>query len=491
MKGSNIPLNGFQNQPAGLTGALNGLPRQGVELTGVNQAIELRLDPSFAMENWISEAQPDIVLIELHWYIHTHGAREAARLAKQATKGVPVLLGGLTASSFPEEILRTWPDVDMVLAGEAELPLAELGSQLLQKGLEPDLIPNLWRRQGKKIVGPRERWVASSLAELDHVDMSWLQHVEEFERSDFRYRNRWLLVGRGCPKSCFFCGGSKPGLASVWGRNCVTVRSPSEVARDVVRLARSGVEAVHLTHDLLSLGKEYWEPFFGRVARIGISVGLGNESWGPLPDEEFLDAWVSTFDVSKSYIALSPTSAWSGLRSFASRGKEDECLLETLEKLARRRFPLHIFFLLNIPGETAITVQKTIDMAWAVMNSYPPELLRLETQAARIDPSSPAALGMTKKFRFVPPSLTDYLAVSSGGSVPSLIWPEEKDSIGKRYRRQDAIGTPFCITIDHQSLEDDTVTGGLSPYRSHFNPGPHAPAYSYPSRNRPLARTNP
>ena len=35
---------------------------------------------------------------------------------------------------------------------------------------------------------------------------------------------------------------------------------------------------------------------------------------------------------------------------------------------------------------------------------------------------------------------------------------EEKDSIGKRYRRQDAIGTPYCITVDHQSLEDQTVT---------------------------------
>jgi glycyl-tRNA synthetase len=35
---------------------------------------------------------------------------------------------------------------------------------------------------------------------------------------------------------------------------------------------------------------------------------------------------------------------------------------------------------------------------------------------------------------------------------------EEKDAIGKRYRRQDAIGTPYCITIDHQSLEDNTVT---------------------------------
>ena len=35
---------------------------------------------------------------------------------------------------------------------------------------------------------------------------------------------------------------------------------------------------------------------------------------------------------------------------------------------------------------------------------------------------------------------------------------DEKDSIGKRYRRQDAIGTPFCITVDHQTMEDNTVT---------------------------------
>ena len=35
---------------------------------------------------------------------------------------------------------------------------------------------------------------------------------------------------------------------------------------------------------------------------------------------------------------------------------------------------------------------------------------------------------------------------------------EEKDSIGKRYRRQDAIGTPFCVTVDHDSLNDNCVT---------------------------------
>ena len=35
---------------------------------------------------------------------------------------------------------------------------------------------------------------------------------------------------------------------------------------------------------------------------------------------------------------------------------------------------------------------------------------------------------------------------------------DETGSIGKRYRRQDAIGTPFCITIDNDTLEKGTVT---------------------------------
>ena len=35
---------------------------------------------------------------------------------------------------------------------------------------------------------------------------------------------------------------------------------------------------------------------------------------------------------------------------------------------------------------------------------------------------------------------------------------DEKDSIGKRYRRQDAIGTPYCVTVDHETLQDNCVT---------------------------------
>jgi glycyl-tRNA synthetase len=41
--------------------------------------------------------------------------------------------------------------------------------------------------------------------------------------------------------------------------------------------------------------------------------------------------------------------------------------------------------------------------------------------------------------------------------VGNVMW-DDNGNIGKRYRRQDEIGTPYCVTIDFQTLEDDTVT---------------------------------
>jgi len=42
-------------------------------------------------------------------------------------------------------------------------------------------------------------------------------------------------------------------------------------------------------------------------------------------------------------------------------------------------------------------------------------------------------------------------------TIPNVVW-DDNGNIGKRYRRQDEIGTPSCVTIDFDTLEDDTVT---------------------------------
>ena len=47
---------------------------------------------------------------------------------------------------------------------------------------------------------------------------------------------------------------------------------------------------------------------------------------------------------------------------------------------------------------------------------------------------------------------------SKFSGMGSMILFDDNGNIGKRYRRQDEIGTPFCVTIDFQTLDDDTVT---------------------------------
>ena len=73
---------------------------------------------------------------------------------------------------------------------------------------------------------------------------------------------------------------------------------------------------------------------------------------------------------------------------------------------------------------------------------------------AKIAPNKLAILPLTKKDGL--PELAKELMDECKKSFHCFY--EEKDAIGKRYRRQDAIGTPFCVTIDHQTKEDGTVT---------------------------------
>ena len=73
---------------------------------------------------------------------------------------------------------------------------------------------------------------------------------------------------------------------------------------------------------------------------------------------------------------------------------------------------------------------------------------------AKIAPTKLAILPLTKKDGL--PEIAKQLMDDCKSNF--MCFYEEKDAIGKRYRRMDAIGTPFCITIDHQTKEDNTVT---------------------------------
>ena len=86
----------------------------------------------------------------------------------------------------------------------------------------------------------------------------------------------------------------------------------------------------------------------------------------------------------------------------------------------------------------------------------------LEDGSTRIVLRLPSVLAPTKA-AVLPLVKKDGLPEISRKIVDELKWDfnvayDEKDAVGRRYRRQDALGTPFCITVDHQTIEDETVT---------------------------------
>ncbi|MEJ2114184.1 MAG: glycine--tRNA ligase [Flavobacteriaceae bacterium] len=86
----------------------------------------------------------------------------------------------------------------------------------------------------------------------------------------------------------------------------------------------------------------------------------------------------------------------------------------------------------------------------------------LDNNTTRTVLKLPAVLAPTKA-AILPLVKKDGLPEIARNIVEELKWDfnvvyDEKDAVGRRYRRQDANGTPFCITVDHDTLEDNTVT---------------------------------
>ncbi|OLY93741.1 glycyl-tRNA synthetase [Cnuella takakiae] len=111
--------------------------------------------------------------------------------------------------------------------------------------------------------------------------------------------------------------------------------------------------------------------------------------------------------------------------------------------------------------ETSIGVDRTVMMV--LSQAYEEQDLSTEERQdsrvvlklpAKLAPIKLAVLPLVKKDGL--PDIARELMNGCKGSFRCFY--EEKDTIGKRYRRMDAIGTPFCVTIDHQTKEDGTVT---------------------------------
>ena len=75
-----------------------------------------------------------------------------------------------------------------------------------------------------------------------------------------------------------------------------------------------------------------------------------------------------------------------------------------------------------------------------------------------IAPVKVAILPLSRNERLVPTAREVYDLVRNSGAINGFVQYDDTQSIGRRYRRQDEIGTPLCVTVDFDTLDDSAVT---------------------------------
>ncbi len=357
----------FEMYPVGFLTIAAYLRDRGRSVRIVNLALRMMEDRRFDVRRFLGEVRPKAAGVDLHWLPHAQGALEVARLVKEAHPAVPVVMGGLSATYFHEELIRS-PQVDYVLRGDSTEPPLHALLTALDAGAPLAEVPNLtWKRGGEVVVNPHS-YVPPTLDEVDLRPELLLEMALRYRdvTGVLPYRRWWarpmamVLPLKGCAYACTTCGASRSACRRLMGRQKPVFRSPASVAANVARMAAVTRGAIYLPGDLLQGGRAYAAEVVDRLGASGVRNELVFEFFDLPPFEhvEHLDRAVPTW----SY-EISPESHDHEVR----RAQEGEPGYgnEELEAFLARTLALRcqradVFFMIGLPKQTYRSVMETV-----------------------------------------------------------------------------------------------------------------------------------
>jgi B12-binding domain/radical SAM domain protein len=363
--------------PIGFTTMAEYLERHGHRVSIVNLAVRMLRDPEFDAEKLLASLDPLAFGLDLHWLPHAHGALEVARLIKQFHPETPVIVGGISASYYHEELI-TYPQIDYVLRGDStEEPLRQLieAIELGAKSRELRRIPNLtW----KDVHGrPHSNGLTYIPTDLDDilVDYSFVVKAVARERNllDYLPFAKWTkypitaaLTCRGCTRNCAICGGSAYASKRIFGRSQPAYRGPEVVAADLRRISRFSRGPVFVLGDIRQAGMDYARRFLKAVQGFDEQVII--EFFQPV-DRSFMEEVAAA--IPNFVVELSPESHDPAVRRFSGKPWSDEAIEASIEHiLAVGCQRMDLFFMSGMPGQTPQSVLDSIDYCGHLLRRF-------------------------------------------------------------------------------------------------------------------------
>jgi radical SAM superfamily enzyme YgiQ (UPF0313 family) len=368
--------------------------------------IEKRISSPLA---YLKDKEIRVVAIPLHFHPQSYEVMKVAKEIKEKRPDITILSGGYTASLFHKEILSSFPQLDAIIRGDAEVPLIAL-MNAVKEGKDWENIPNLsWKKDGKIKENPLS-YVASE-ADLDRTSYTHLSLLEGKE-TYIRYigmpfvwakglskeENRRhfhlgpplfpLNIGRGCFGNCTWCGGGAEAQKAVNGRMGVVFRSPESVAKTMAEAVELGYEMFNIAFDPGKEGERYYLELFPLLRKKKVRTRVYFESFS-LPSERFLREFAESFILDGSMIALSPESGDERVRH---RNKtftySNEELMRAIFEAENLGIRIDIFFAMGIPGERYSDLAKTSALRREIKRRFT-NIGRIWSAPISLEPASP------------------------------------------------------------------------------------------------------
>lgn len=367
----------FEFYPIGFLTLSEYLWRHGISVRIINLALRMLRSPSFDPDRYVKKLDALAFGIDLHWLPHVDGSLRLAELVKKHHPGKPVILGGLSATYYHEELMRDYPFVDFVVCGEStEEPLRML-MEAIRAGSGYEGVPNLVWRDATGSTRVNER--SFKPKDFDYVKFDYshllkmaIKYRDPIGYIPFKY---WLdypvtavFSVRGCNHNCGACGGSLSAFETVCKRTSACFRSPELVADDIRDIAEYTGAPVIVLGDLLMAGREYGERFLDQFKKHRIRNEVCIEFFRP-PPEDFLK---KAADCMKTFnVEMSPESHDIDVRKTFGKDYENTALeemIETLISVGCKRVDL--FFMVGLPRQDYASVMETVRYCGSLLARY-------------------------------------------------------------------------------------------------------------------------
>ena len=447
--------------PMGSIMLANVLREQGIESRVYHLGIER--EHGSTPEEVISRLDAPVFAIDIHWYVHLYDGVKVARLCKSVHPDATVIVGGITASCFPRELLSMFPFIDVVVKGDAEVPVVQLAKTCLDGGSLKD-IPNIVYNKG--LTENPHQYVAQKeeLSRLPYVaDPLPVEHATTYFHREMQgescFPTFWFCCGRGCTFNCCWCGGALTSHMIHSKRYSITIRDPEKVAQEVILLAPR-LNSASFSHDIAVLGTKYSSKLFSTIKGESLDIGAYWEVFDPsLYSREMLLTIAKTFNPQRSKFAVSLGSAVPEIREKSGMAHfTNNHFLEMLTTMRALGFQVEGYFHI-LPPETYESMKTTLMIVEKIQDELK---IPFFYWSPTLDPASPMqahpdAFGLVSRMH----TFDDYWQACSKGMFMGYDLPNftEQDMISLSTGRPVALPEPLKILYEKVTRQRNALIG--------------------------------